>query len=233
MQPTSQDSDITIPMKVLGASRAAAYLPNCAHTLLQFSPSPPSLFCPLSCFFLNGCLHCSLSFLLYLHLTAFHRAEVPSRRRSVADIPCPWLIIVEWRPSHAYCYLSVWVMLGDKTWAKTLTASRPPQSQCESLLCAGQDVVWWWRGTGPKTETTGWKSQPQSAQTHLWQRGDSASCFGSTCGCVSVISRWLLQFKSMRHHPNTRMKPLKKKKNPKTSWSLPLILSLFSFGNDT
>lgn len=71
VQPTSQDSDITIPMKVLRASGAAAYLPNCAHTVLQFAPSPPSLVFPLSFFFLNGCLHCSLSFLLYLHLTAF------------------------------------------------------------------------------------------------------------------------------------------------------------------
>lgn len=61
----------------------------------------PSLFFPHSCIFLNGCLHCSLSFLLYLHLTGFRRAEVPSRHRSLADIPCPWLIIVEWRPPPA------------------------------------------------------------------------------------------------------------------------------------
>lgn len=33
-------------------------------------------------------------------------------------------------PSHAYCYLSAWVMLGDKTLAKTLTVSRPLQSEC-------------------------------------------------------------------------------------------------------
>lgn len=101
VQPTSQDSrhyhTDESPRSIKGCclfTKLCTYTPPCRSSSL-----PPSIFCPLSCFFLlNGCLHCSLSFLLYLYLTAFHRAEEPSRHTSAADIPCPWLIIVEWRP---------------------------------------------------------------------------------------------------------------------------------------
>lgn len=127
VQPTSPDSrhyhTDESPRSIKGC---CLFTKLCTYTSSTSFLLSPSLFFPLSCIFLNGCLHCSLSFLLYLHLTGFCLAEVPSRHRSLADIPC--LIIVEWpaAPSHAYCYLSVWVMLGDKTLAKTLTVSRPP-----------------------------------------------------------------------------------------------------------
>lgn len=155
VQPTSQDSNITIPMKVLGASRAAAaYLPNCAHTLLSSSSLlllPPSS-SPLSCFCLNGCHHCSPSFLLYLHLAAFHRAEVLSRRTDECGRHSLLL-------TH-YCGVAPRLCLllslclgydrGDKTSAKTLTVSRPPQPRFESFLCSNQEMLRRCCGTGPK-----------------------------------------------------------------------------------
>lgn len=133
--------DITILMKVLGASRAAAYLPNCAHTLLHVVPPlSRSLFLPLSWIFLNGCLRCSLSFLSYLHPAAFHWAEVPSRHKIVADIPRPWLIIVEWRPQPCRL-LSPCLGL---CWGIRFL---PGQSQSPEIpsLSAGKDTIRWGR----------------------------------------------------------------------------------------
>lgn len=91
--------DIIIPMTVLSLSRAAVYLPNCAHTVRRVLPSPLSL--PPVCIFLNGWLHCSLSFLLYL-LLPFTGLRCRAYKGSVGDIPDPWLIIVEWRPKPCH-----------------------------------------------------------------------------------------------------------------------------------
>lgn len=199
----------------------------CTHTsysqLLLF---PPSLFFPLSCFFLNGCLHCSLSFLLYLHLVVFQQAEVPSRRRSVADIPCPWLIIVAWRPSHAYCYLPVWVMLGDKTWTQTLTVSRPPQSQCESPLCASQDMVRWWRGAGPKNWDHGMKITTSSR--HRLTCGNVAILPPLSVLLVVASQPYPADYSNLNQWAAVQITEW----NPKTSWSLPSS-SPISFGNNT
>lgn len=99
-QPTGQDSrhyhTDESPRSIKGCclfTKLCTYTPPRRPSSLS-----RSLFLPLSCIFLNGCLHCSLSFLSYLHPAAFHWAEVPSRHKIVADIPRALLIIVEWRP---------------------------------------------------------------------------------------------------------------------------------------
>lgn len=115
----------------------------CTHTAF-----PPSLFSPLSCFFLNGCLHCSRSFLSYL--LSYWDAEQTCGHSLSLTHNCG----VAPSPS-AYYYLPVWVKVWDKIPARALTVSRPGCIDCESPLCAGRTC---WRGTGPKTETAGWKS---------------------------------------------------------------------------
>lgn len=79
VQPTSQDS------RHYHTDESAQSVESCcSFTKLHTHPSTSlllsaSLFCHLSCIFLNGCLYCFLSFLPYLHVAAFHRAKVAGR----------------------------------------------------------------------------------------------------------------------------------------------------------
>ncbi|MEQ2290482.1 hypothetical protein AMECASPLE_003721 [Ameca splendens] len=101
VQSNSQNSSITILMKVLTASRAAAAAHQTVHT--HSSSSQSSL--PAASFMFS-CLHCSLSFLLYLPGRDAELVEESSRH-----YPC-LTNCQECRsmPCHASRYLSVWVM---------------------------------------------------------------------------------------------------------------------------
>lgn len=140
----ARTQDITIPMKVLGASRAAAHLPNCAHTLRHVAPS---LCLPLLSFFMSLSRWLPLLFPLIPSLS-------PSRRLSPGQsvgqtFPVPDSLLWSGAPSHADCYLSVWAMFGDKTLARILSL----QTSIVRVLAKmglGDGVA-----QGPKTETTG------------------------------------------------------------------------------
>ena len=189
----------------------------CTLLCLAPSPSPPSLF-PFSCFFLNGCFHGCLSFLLYLNPTAFHRgwgAEQTEECGGHSLSLTHYCGVAPPRPRLCR-NLPVWVVLGDKTWVQTSVV--PDLGELARTR--------WGYGVARGHKLTPLGENPTSVGTdspvETW---GFCRFFSPTCGFA-----WLFQCKSISHLTNNRRKPWGR--NPRTCRTLPPS-SLFSIGNST